>query len=106
VTAITSAQVDVTIAPIAGSIALTLAPEVTNLRSGFIARVTPGSVAVVLEGPLPRLNALPPGAVRATVDGSALNLGSTDVRLTVTVPDGVTMREVQPAVVSVNVSRS
>jgi YbbR domain-containing protein len=105
VTAINSAQVDVTIAPIAGSISLTLAPEVTNLRSGFVARVTPGSVSVILEGPLPRLNALPPGAVRATVDGAPLNLGTADVRLTVTVPEGVTLREVQPAVVSVNVSR-
>jgi YbbR domain-containing protein len=106
VTAVTSAQVDVTIAPIAGSISLTVAPEVTNVRSGFVARVTPGSVAVVLEGPLPRLNALPAGAVRATVDGAALNVGSTDARLLVTVPEGVTMREVQPAIVSVNVSRS
>ena len=106
VTAIGSAQVDVTIAPIAGSISLTMAPEVTNVRAGFVARITPGSVSVVLEGPLPRLNTLPAGAVRATVDGSALNLGTTDARVLVTVPDGVTVREVQPAVVSVNVSRS
>jgi YbbR domain-containing protein len=100
-----SAVVEVTIAPIVGSTTLTLAPEVSGVRSGFLARVSPGSVTVTLEGPLARLNALQPNAVRATVDAAGLQPGTTDARVVVAAPDGVTVREVQPASVSVTLTR-
>lgn len=103
--ATSQATVDVTIAPVAGSFSLTLAPELTGVRPGFSARVNVGSVAVILDGPLPRLNALTPGAIRATVDGSSLQPGTAEVRVIVVVPDGVSVREVQPAVVSVTLTR-
>jgi hypothetical protein len=43
--------------------------------------------------------------VRATVDGAALQPGTTDARVIVAAPDGVTVREVQPASVSVTLAR-
>lgn len=100
----TMVAVEVTIVPIAGSVALTLAPEVVNVRDGLVARVNPGSVTVIVDGPLPRLNTLPPGAVRATVDASNLGPGTTDVRVVTTLPDGVFIRQVQPATVSVTLT--
>ena len=96
--------VEVAITPIAGSIALTLAPEATNVRQGLVARVNPGSVTVIIDGPLPRLNALTPGAVRAVVDMSNLGPGTSDVRVIATAPDGVFVRQVQPSTVSVTLT--
>ena len=100
-----SAVVEVTIAPITGSTTLSVAPEVSGTRAGFLARVSPGSVTVTLEAPLPRLNSLPSNAVRATVDASSLQPGTTEARVIVSAPDGVTVREVQPASVSVTLTR-
>lgn len=100
----TTVAVEVTVTPVAGSVALTLAPEVTNVRQGLLARVNPGSVSVILDGPLPRLNALPSGAVRATVDASNLGPGTTELRVNVAVPDGVFVRQVQPVNVSVTLA--
>lgn len=99
------ATVEVTIAPVAGSVSLSLAPEVTGVRPGFSARANVPSVTIILDGPLPRLNALTPGVVRATVDGGSLQVGTAEVRVIVVVPDGVSVREVQPAVVSVTLIR-
>jgi hypothetical protein len=96
--------VEVTITPIAGSVSFIVAPEVTNLRQGLVARVNPGSVTVIVDGPLPRLNALPPGAVRATVDVSNLGPGTSDIRVVATAPDGVFIRQVQPSTVSVTLA--
>jgi YbbR domain-containing protein len=97
--------VEVEIEPIAGSVALTVAPEVTNVRSGLLVRVSPGSVTVTLDGPLPRLNALAAGAVRATVDAVNLGPGTSELRVNVHLPDGLSLREVQPAAVSVTLTR-
>jgi YbbR domain-containing protein len=96
--------VEVTIVPIPGSLSLTLAPEVTNVRQGLVARVNPGSVSVIVDGPLARLNSLQPGAVRATVDASNLGPGTSDIRVAVIAPDGVTVRQVQPVTVSVTLA--
>lgn len=102
---ITSATVEVTIVPILGSTLVSLAPEVIGLRSGLVARVSPGSVSVTLEGTLARLNALAPNTVRATIDASSMAPGTTDGRVVVVAPEGVTVREVQPASVSVTLTR-
>ncbi|MSQ42352.1 MAG: hypothetical protein EXR65_04875 [Dehalococcoidia bacterium] len=104
-TAVTTAVVEVTIAPIVSAVTLPVTVEVTGLRPGFTARVTPATVAVLLEGPVPRLNALAAGTVRAVVDGAALNVGTVDVRVSPVAPDGVAVREVQPALVSVTLTR-
>jgi YbbR domain-containing protein len=74
------------------------------VRQGLVARVNPGSVTVIVDGPLPKLNALQAGAVRATVDASNLGAGTADVRVDTTAPEGVTVRQVQPATVSVTLA--
>ncbi len=101
----TIVSVEIAITPIAGSLALTIAPEVIDVRQGLVARVSPGSVTIILDGPLPRLNALQAGAVRATVDASNLGPGTFDVRVVASVPDGVFVRQVQPATVSVTLTQ-
>lgn len=60
---------------------------------------------MTLEGPLARLNALQTNAVRVTIDGANLQPGTTDARVIVAAPDGITVREVQPASVSVTLTR-
>ncbi|MSQ36080.1 MAG: hypothetical protein EXR63_02910 [Dehalococcoidia bacterium] len=102
---LTTVAVEVQIVPIVGSLSLTVAPEVLNVRSGLLARAAPGAVVITLDGPLARLNALAPGAVRATADASGLGPGTADVRLNVQLPDGIDLREVQPASVSVTLAR-
>ncbi|MBM4415304.1 MAG: hypothetical protein FJ035_03405 [Chloroflexi bacterium] len=97
--------VEVQIVPIVGSLAITVAPEVLNVRTGFQARAAPGAVVIALEGPLARLNALAPGAVRATADAYGLGAGTAELRLAVQLPDGIDVREVQPASVSVTLTR-
>ncbi|RLT44543.1 MAG: hypothetical protein DWI58_00550 [Chloroflexi bacterium] len=103
--AVAQATVEVSIAPVPGSISLTLVPEVSGVRSGFVARANVPNVTVVLDGPQARLNALAPGALRATIDGSSLPVGVAEARVVVAAPEGVSVREVQPAVVSVTITR-
>ena len=44
-------------------------------------------------------------ALRATIDGSSLPVGVAEARVVVAAPEGVSVREVQPAVVSVTITR-
>jgi YbbR domain-containing protein len=106
VAAIQSAVVEVTIAPVVGSTLTSVAVDVIGVRSGYEAAVKPGSVFVTLEGELSKLNALTTTSVRAVVDVSSMGSGKRDVRVVVSAPGGVTVREVQPASVSVTLTPS
>ena len=98
--------VEVTVAPALGSLLMPLALEVTNVQPGLmVTRVNPLSVSATLEGPVPQLNTLTPGAVRATLSAAALGPGQYDIRVHVTTPEGITVREVQPLWVSVTLAR-
>lgn len=97
------ATVTVSIAPMSGSFRLSLAVATEGLASGASATVTPGNIEVVLEGPLPVLNALGTADVRATVDLIG-RVGTVTVPVSITVPEGVTIASVQPQSVAVTIS--
>ncbi len=108
-----SATVVVTVEPVEGSLRLSVAPEAVRVPEGLVARFDDETVTVVLRGPLPVLNALTAGDVRAIVDAAGLEAATVEltleqrveqtVELTVDVqaPQGVRVVTVQPQVLSV-----
>ena len=98
------ATVTVTITPAAGSRRTTLAVEVLNVAAGRVGRVQgTGSVDVILDGPLPVLNAMAASELRATVDAGGASTGTLTLTVNVKAPDGVTVKSVQPASVAVTI---
>lgn len=98
------ATVTVTITPAAGSRRTTLAVEVFSVAPGRVARVQgSGGVDVILDGPLPVLNAMAAGELRATVDAGGASTGTLTLQVNVKAPDGVTVKSVQPASVTVTI---
>ena len=98
------ATVTVTITAAAGSRRTTLAIEPIGVPGGRIARVQgSGSVEVILEGPLPVLNAMVSGDLRATVDVAGASTGTFSLQVNVKAPDGVSVKSVQPATVTVTI---
>ncbi len=67
--------VQVSIASIESSLAITLPVEVINLPPGLQASSMPAMVDVILTGPVPLLNALSPTDVRAVVDLTGYQIG-------------------------------
>lgn len=67
--------VQISIAPIEGSIQLERPLEWLNLGAGLTATVSPATVNVLLVGPLPVLDQLNPDDIRLTVDLAGLNDG-------------------------------
>ena len=99
------ARVVVAIEPVHGSTVLTLAPEADGVPDGATADLGDQVVTVVLEGPLPVLNALEPGDVRAEVDVGALEGDETGfAEVAVVAPGNVTVREWRPALLSVTLT--
>ncbi len=97
------ATVTVSIAPMTGTLRMRLAVTTEGLVGGATALVDPGNIEVVLEGPLPVLNALGTADVRATVDLIG-RVGTVNVPVEVTVPEGVTLVSVQPQSVTVTIT--
>ncbi|TAK76970.1 MAG: hypothetical protein EPO16_06300 [Dehalococcoidia bacterium] len=99
------ATVTVTVTPSSGSRRTTLAVEVLNVAPGRVGRVQgSGVVDVVLDGPLPVLNAMLSGELRATADAGGASAGRIILTVNVKAPDGVTVRSVLPASVEVTIS--
>jgi YbbR domain-containing protein len=100
-----SVLVEVTIAPIQVSAAITRTIELQGLGAGLTATVSPATVDVILAGPAAALNALSADDVRVIVD--VFQLGPTaDRPYTLTpraiiLPEGVTAKTVQPGTVQV-----
>jgi YbbR domain-containing protein len=70
-------QVQVGIAAIEGSLSLSSIPvEVIGLSPGLQAQISPGTVDVILTGPLPVLDKLTPGDVKFIVDLTGLPSGT------------------------------
>lgn len=98
------ATVTVTITPASGSRRTTLAIEVLNVAPGRVARVQgSGVVDIVLEGPLPVLNAMAAGELRASIDVGGASTGTLTLQVNVRAPDGVTVKSVLPASVAVTI---
>lgn len=68
--------------------------------------IEPENIRVVLFGPLPVLDALPEQEVLVTLDIFGLDVGTHELEPAVTIPDrGLELRSIQPALVTVNITR-
>jgi len=95
--------VTLTIEPTSGSLRTSVALETVGLAGNLRAEAAPDAVTVTLEGPLPLLNALLSGDVRAVIDLSGLGVGTYTVPVTVQAPEGITVEAVQPESVTVTI---
>jgi len=97
--------VQVSIAAIESSLTISLPLEITNLSPGLAAEVAPKTVDVILSGPVPILNALKPGDIRAKVDLSGYTEGVQQVLPVVDfLPARVQKISILPSTVEVTIS--
>ncbi len=97
--------VQVSIAMVESSLAISLPVELIGLSPGLAATVTPPIVNVILTGPVPVLNTLSATDVRVVVDLTGYDLGTYQLAPQVNIlPSGVTLSSVLPASVSVTVT--
>ena len=97
-----SVLVQVGVAAIEGSLTLTLPVETLGLNPTMAANVSPPTVDVIIQGPLPILETLTPASFRVIVDLTGLPLGVHQVTPVVDlVPDQVTVQAILPKTVEV-----
>ena len=96
--------VHIGIEPIEGSVTMTLRPAVQGLAPALqIDALSPETIDVILQGPLPRLKTLDSQNVVATLDLSALGVGVHDVTPVLLLPEGVTQQTLLPETVQVTI---
>ena len=99
----TEARVTVTVVQLAGTRPFLVAVRILNLAADTSGETSPGSVTVVVAGPVPALTGLPEDQVVATVDASGRGPGTYAADVTVRLPSGVTLQSVQPASVTLTI---
>lgn len=98
------ATVTVTIEPVDGATRTSTFPVPVNLGEGLQASFDPSTIEVELTGPLPVLNALPPGEFAAEVDLAGLSPGTHTLPVRMRLPEGVSTTSVQPESVTVTIA--
>jgi YbbR domain-containing protein len=89
--------VQVGVAAIEGSLTLTLPVEILGLNPAYSAEISPPSVDVIIQGPLPILETLTPASFRVVVDLTGLPLGIHQVTPVVDlIPEQVTVQAILP----------
>lgn len=97
--------VQVSIAAIESSLAISLPVEVIGLAPGLEAFVTPATVDVILAGPVPVLNALSPTDVRVVVDLSGYQAGTFQfIPEVIILPEQVEKVSMLPSTVEVTIT--
>jgi YbbR domain-containing protein len=97
--------VQVSIAAIESSLAISLPVEVIGLAPGLEAIVAPTTIDVILSGPVPVLNTLGPADVRIVVDLSGYDEGTYQVIPVVNIlPEQVEKVSMLPATVEVTIT--
>ena len=97
--------VQVSIAAIDSSLAISLPVEVIGLAPGLSATSEPPIVNIILSGPVPILNNLGPADVRVVVDLNGYNAGIYQVAPTVTIlPDQVKQVSLLPSMVGITIT--
>lgn len=95
-----SVHVQVSIAPIEGSLTITLPVTPIGLLPTFTVQISPDSVDVILSGPVPVLNNIQPSDIRVIVDLKGLEAGTYQVDLAVDVlPEGVKVESILPSAI-------
>ncbi len=98
--------VQVGIEPIEDSLTVAYRPViVTGLTPGLQVTVSPGTVDVILAGPIPALNSLLASEVRVFVDVSGFAAGTYQVAPSVTLPlEDIIVQSILPGLVQVTIS--
>ncbi len=97
--------VQVSIAAIDSSLAVSLPVEVIGLAPGLTASSNPAVVNVILSGPVPILNTLGPTDVRVVADLSGYETGTYQITPTVTIlPDQVKQVSLIPSSIEITIS--
>ena len=92
-----SVLVQIGVAAIDGSMTLTLPVETLGLNPTLAASISPPTVDVIIQGPLPILETLTPASFRVVVDLTGLSSGVHQVTPVVDlVPDQVTVQAILP----------
>jgi YbbR domain-containing protein len=94
-------MVTVAIEPIESSQTVVITPELQGLQPGYTATVSPETVQVILDGPLPLLDELKPKDVRVVLDLFDLPRGAHQIEPQIVVPEGLTAQSILPATVQV-----
>ena len=100
---ITDARVALTVVPLAGTRPFFTAVQIQNMAPGLAGDTDPGSVTVVVAGPVPVLTTLPADLVVASVDAAGRGPGTYTLDVAVRLPSGVTLQSVQPARVTLTI---
>ena len=96
--------VQVSVSPARGEIRLGITPTIEGLEPGVRADLATTLVEVSVAGELPLLRALSPASLVAVVDVSGLREGQHALPVQVTVPPGLRVVGVEPAIVTVKLS--
>ena len=97
--------VQVSIAMVESSLAISLPVELIGLAPGLTATVNPVVVNVILSGPVPILNTLGPTDVRVVVDLAGYEVGTYQFTPQVNIlPDRVQLSSILPAMVEVTIT--
>jgi YbbR domain-containing protein len=100
-------RVTVKIAPIVTSVTITSQPITVGLESGLVARLSPETLDVILQAPLPVLDSINlEQDVRVILDLSGLDVGTHQVEPRIEAPEGVSAQSILPPTVQVIIERA
>jgi YbbR domain-containing protein len=100
----TSVRVQIRIQPLIGSRTIQRTPVLIGLSSIYSSTVSPGTVDILLNGPLPSLNNLTESDVLVQLDVTGLAVGVHQLTPIIKVPEGITAQSVLPATIQVELS--
>jgi YbbR domain-containing protein len=100
----TSVHVHIGIQPLRGTRTVKRVPVLIGLSDVYTSTVSPDTVDILLNGPLPSLNTLTDTDVIVELDVTGLATGVHQLTPSVRVPEGITAQSVLPATVQVELS--
>ena len=100
----TSVKAHVRIQPLMGSRTIKRIPVLIGLSPIYSSTISPDTVDILLNGPLPRLNTLTDSDVLVQLDTTGLAVGVHQLTPVVKVPEGITAQSVLPATIQVELA--
>ena len=95
----------VAIAPARGEQTYSVVPQVRNVGSDLAVTLPGGAINVTLDGDVPTLQSLNPGAITVTVDAKDLGPGLYSLPIAVQAPPGTTVARTDPGQFGVALSK-
>ena len=100
----TSVRIHIGVQPLRGTRTIKRTPVLIGMGSTFTSTVSPDTVDILLNGPLPSLNNLTDNDVIVELDATGLVAGVHQLTPIVRVPEGITAQSVLPATVQVELT--